>query len=34
VVDLSGIAASKLGYVKRGLARVKVEVLKKNTFSE
>jgi len=27
VVDLSRIAASKLGYVKRGLARVKVEVL-------
>ncbi|HTL07382.1 MAG TPA: septal ring lytic transglycosylase RlpA family protein [Chitinophagaceae bacterium] len=27
VVDLSRIAASKLGYTKRGLARVKVEVL-------
>ena len=27
LVDLSRIAASKLGYVKRGLARVKVELL-------
>ncbi len=30
VVDLSRIAASQLGYVKRGLARVKVEVLDKD----
>ncbi len=30
VVDLSGIAARKLGYIKRGLARVKVEVVNKN----
>jgi rare lipoprotein A len=29
VVDLSQAAASKLGYVKRGLTRVKVEVLEK-----
>lgn len=29
LVDLSRIAASKLGYLKRGLARVKVEVLDK-----
>ncbi|MEO6313983.1 MAG: septal ring lytic transglycosylase RlpA family protein [Chitinophagaceae bacterium] len=30
LVDLSRIAASKLGYVSRGLAKVKVEVLPKN----
>jgi len=30
VVDLSRVAASKLGYLKRGLARVKVEVLDKD----
>ena len=29
LIDLSRIAASKLGYLKRGLTRVKVEVLKK-----
>lgn len=29
LVDLSRAAATKLGYVKRGLTRVKVEVLKK-----
>jgi rare lipoprotein A len=29
LVDLSRIAASKLGYLKRGLARVKVEILDK-----
>jgi rare lipoprotein A len=29
VVDLSKVAASKIGYVKTGLARVKVEVLGK-----
>ena len=34
VVDLSGIAASKLGYLKRGLARVKVEVIEKNAVSD
>jgi rare lipoprotein A len=34
VVDLSRMAASKLGYVKRGLARVKVEVLAKNAIPE
>jgi len=34
VVDLSRIAASKLGYLKRGLARVKVEVLAKNAAHE
>jgi len=33
VVDLSGVAASKLGYLKRGLARVKVEVIEKNAIS-
>jgi len=33
VVDLSRIAAAKLGYVKRGLARVKVEVLGKDAAS-
>jgi len=31
VVDLSRIAASKLGYVKRGLTRVKVEVVTKKS---
>jgi len=30
VVDLSGIAARKLGYLKRGLTRVKVEVVDQN----
>jgi rare lipoprotein A len=34
LVDLSRIAASKLGYVKRGLARVKVEVLTKKPLAE
>src|SRR5450432_1664423 len=34
LVDLSRIAASKLGYLKRGLTRVKVEVLAKNPQSE
>jgi rare lipoprotein A len=29
LVDLSRLAASKLGYLKRGLTRVKVEVLRK-----
>jgi rare lipoprotein A len=29
LVDLSRVAASKLGYLKRGLTRVKLEVLKK-----
>jgi rare lipoprotein A len=34
LVDLSGIAAAKLGYIKRGLARVKVEVLDKRHLPE
>ena len=31
LVDLSRIAAAKLGYLKRGLARVSVEILDKNS---
>jgi rare lipoprotein A len=34
LVDLSRIAASKLGYLKRGLARVKVEVADKKSLPE
>jgi rare lipoprotein A len=34
LVDLSRVAASKLGYLKRGLARVKVEVLDKKQLPE
>ena len=34
LVDLSRIAASKLGYLKRGLTRVKVEVLNKQPASK
>lgn len=34
VVDLSRAAAQKLGYISSGLARVKVEVVPKNTISE
>ncbi len=34
LVDLSRAAASKLGYVKRGLARVKVEVLPEGPLSQ
>ena len=31
IVDLSKVAAQKLGYVSRGLTRVKVEIVGKNT---
>ena len=34
LVDLSRIAASKLGYLKRGLTRVKVEVVDKKSLPE
>ena len=34
LVDLSRMAASKLGYLKRGLARVKLEVLNKKALPE
>ncbi|MEP6728444.1 MAG: septal ring lytic transglycosylase RlpA family protein [Bacteroidota bacterium] len=34
VVDLSRVAAAKLGYVKRGLAKVKVEVVPKNAIPQ
>jgi rare lipoprotein A len=34
IVDLSRIAAAKLGYLKRGLAKVKLEVLDKGSIPE
>jgi len=34
LIDLSGAAAAKLGYIKRGLAKVKVEVLPNGPGSE
>jgi rare lipoprotein A len=34
LVDLSRMAAAKLGYLKRGLAKVKVEILDKNSIPE
>jgi len=34
IVDLSRIAAAKLGYLKRGLARVKVEIVAKDSIPE
>jgi rare lipoprotein A (peptidoglycan hydrolase) len=33
LVDLSKVAAQKLGYISSGLTRVKVEVVSKNTIS-